>query len=323
MKYILFTLLIFNIQPALASECSKAFAPSKHKEPSAVKQIIAAVKEGKTREAKDLISKTSININMKDKDGNTLLHLAAAQTQESQVAQLLLSLGADPTIKNKKDQTPIDLAKIHNHPALLTLFKRVSQARKELETATIQGDLNLLRQALEKGANNVNTVIDRSGRTALIVAIQSHSFESVKLLAENRADINTPTKSSGLFPIHYAVMENQVEIFKYLISLGVDFDKIPLNKVTPFHVAARYNRKEMAQELLIHAPQLLDIKNSHGHTPAQVAKLYKNKELFKLLSKNSSPFKKAMERLPVNRINEKFTHLIHWIKNEVRKANNR
>ena len=74
-----------------------------------LKNIHKAAKAGDTKKV-DAFLKTGVQVNVKDKNGNTPLHLAA-QNEHLQVVKLLIKNGADVNIKNKKNQTPLNVAK--------------------------------------------------------------------------------------------------------------------------------------------------------------------------------------------------------------------
>ncbi|XP_051784876.1 oxysterol-binding protein-related protein 1 isoform X2 [Erpetoichthys calabaricus] len=72
--------------------------------------LLAAAREGGTASVTELLNRTKPpNINCTDLQGNTPLHCAAYRGNR-QCALKLLKSGADITIKNKKNQTPLDLA---------------------------------------------------------------------------------------------------------------------------------------------------------------------------------------------------------------------
>lgn len=74
-------------------------------------QLLAAVREGQTGTVAELLNRSKPpNINCVDLLGNTPLHCAAYRGQK-QCALKLLRSGADPSIKNKNNQTALDLAK--------------------------------------------------------------------------------------------------------------------------------------------------------------------------------------------------------------------
>ncbi|KAG2458112.1 OSBL1 protein, partial [Polypterus senegalus] len=72
--------------------------------------LLAAAREGATASVTELLNRTKPpNINCTDLQGNTPLHCAAYRGNK-QCALKLLKSGADITIKNKNNQTPLDLA---------------------------------------------------------------------------------------------------------------------------------------------------------------------------------------------------------------------
>ena len=83
-----------------------------------VKVLFKLCKEGKLQELKSLVNSmhkrgtigTWINQpDLSDEDGNTLLHLAV-QIENLDVVDLLLNVGANPSIKNSKSETPAHTA---------------------------------------------------------------------------------------------------------------------------------------------------------------------------------------------------------------------
>ena len=82
------------------------------------KPLFKLCKEGKVKEFKGLINflekrgslLTIINqADSSDDDGNTLLHLAV-KAESLEIVDLLLTLGANPSIKNSRSETPAHVA---------------------------------------------------------------------------------------------------------------------------------------------------------------------------------------------------------------------
>nr|XP_045234236.1 oxysterol-binding protein-related protein 1 isoform X3 [Macaca fascicularis] len=72
--------------------------------------LLAAAREGKTTELTALLNRPNPpDVNCSDQLGNTPLHCAAYRAHK-QCALKLLRSGADPNLKNKNDQKPLDLA---------------------------------------------------------------------------------------------------------------------------------------------------------------------------------------------------------------------
>ena len=53
------------------------------------------------------------DVNVRNKDGDTPLHLVAANSADVTVIKALLSAGANPAIKNIRGDTPLDNAKVN------------------------------------------------------------------------------------------------------------------------------------------------------------------------------------------------------------------
>ncbi len=59
-----------------------------------------------------ILQKGGVNVNLRDNQGNTPLHLAAgAPSNSGALVELLLASGADPSIRNATDQIALDLAR--------------------------------------------------------------------------------------------------------------------------------------------------------------------------------------------------------------------
>ncbi|XP_027954097.1 oxysterol-binding protein-related protein 1 isoform X3 [Eumetopias jubatus] len=73
-------------------------------------ELLAAAREGRTAELIALLNRPNPpDVNCSDQLGNTPLHCAAYRAHK-QCALKLLKSGADPNLKNKNDQKPLDLA---------------------------------------------------------------------------------------------------------------------------------------------------------------------------------------------------------------------
>jgi ankyrin repeat protein len=63
-----------------------------------------------------------VPVNAQDNRGWTALHMAAS-SGDSETVSLLLEKGADPTIKNKREETPFMIAVRKNRPEIIDLLK--------------------------------------------------------------------------------------------------------------------------------------------------------------------------------------------------------
>ena len=149
-----------------------------------------------------------------DRDGNTLLHIAAQyallNNREERLADysafvaLCLELGIDPYQKNNAGETAIDVAiryKAKNIGALLngadlsdpqTATLHFAAGGQDIFQACIQKDLQAIEALIKLGAN-LNEAYDKEGdryqgMLPLSIAIVLHDFEMVDLLLKNDAN---------------------------------------------------------------------------------------------------------------------------------------
>lgn len=101
--------------------------PRLHKNVTHYQNVVAlcwAASNGDNHEIARLVA-YDVNVNDADYDARTALHLAASQGHESTVAYLL-SLGADPKLVDRWDNTPADDARRGKHMTVATLLDSAS-----------------------------------------------------------------------------------------------------------------------------------------------------------------------------------------------------
>ncbi|XP_024613635.1 oxysterol-binding protein-related protein 1 isoform X1 [Neophocaena asiaeorientalis asiaeorientalis] len=95
--------------------------------------LLAAAREGRTAELTALLNRPNPPaVNCSDQLGNTPLHCAAYRAHK-QCALKLLKSGADPNLKNKNDQKPLDLAQGAEMKHVLVGNKVIYKALKRYE----------------------------------------------------------------------------------------------------------------------------------------------------------------------------------------------
>ncbi|VCX40081.1 unnamed protein product, partial [Gulo gulo] len=96
-------------------------------------ELLAAAREGRTAELIALLNRPNPpDVNCSDQLGNTPLHCAAYRAHK-QCALKLLKSGADPNLKNKNDQKPLDLAQGAEMKHILISNKVVYKVLKRYE----------------------------------------------------------------------------------------------------------------------------------------------------------------------------------------------
>ncbi len=87
----------------------------------------------------------------------------------------------------------------------------------------------------------------RKGSTALRLAVQENSIESVKILCERGANLEVDYGMST--PLYSAAAEGHLEIVKILIEYGANLNHT-FNGTTPYQIAKTYKHSNIADYLL-------------------------------------------------------------------------
>lgn len=127
---------------------------------------------------------------------NSLLHTAVTK-KNTDLITLLLSLGANPTCKNKKGMTPLELAQAPENTE-----SKKAILNYQLTTA-IQNKYGMetIKSLLEQGADP--NIKNKFGMTLLHIAALRKNVDLIKLAVSFKADINA-TNAHGLTPLEMA-----------------------------------------------------------------------------------------------------------------------
>ena len=219
---------------------------------------------------------TESEVDEKDREGNTLLHIAA-DVGQVQVVQLLVQCGASVLTRNKAGLTPPQLA-AHRHQRQGR--SRVSDTSwKRFRAACHKGNMDTVKSLL---CHDI-TVCDRGkgGATGLHLASQSGHTHVASLLIDLGAEINA-VNSSQQTPLHLACNGRQLEMVALLVERGADVVAQDKTGQTALHVACERGEVEMATLLLQHNA-VIHTHNKAGHTPFVVACLQGHWDLADLL----------------------------------------
>jgi ankyrin repeat protein len=149
-----------------------------------------------------LLVKSGADLNARDGQGNTPLHRAVEKFASSAVLQLL-DLGANPTVRNKEDQLP--LQKIGED-----CISKEAASALIANGFTLKPDLNLAMFRAIKYQNTLACV------------------EFVEALLDQGADVNARSRTrngyraAGMTPLMYAVKWQDVPMIAVLLGRGAD-----------------------------------------------------------------------------------------------------
>ena len=218
----------------------------------------------------------------------TPLHWAAMHNAP-EVAELLISNGADVNAKDGGGDTPLYQAAMHNAPEVAELL--ISNGAD----VNAKGmDVTPLHQAARQNAPKVAELLisngadvnakDRGHDTPLHEAACSDARHVAELLISNGANVNA-LKSDGAL-LHYAATYNATKVAEVLINAGADVNE-GYGVFMPLHKAAGANAPEVA-EVLINSGANVNAKDKFGRTPLHWAAEDNAPEVAELLISNGA-----------------------------------
>ena len=169
---------------------------------------------GRHFEVVKYLVKHGADVNAKDKDGNTSLHKAVIMN-ELEVVKYLVKHGANLNAKNKEGKTPLDLAYEESYNPKVAKY--------------------LVGVYISRGMTDVKF---SNGLTLLHFAAYGGDVKQVRYLIEKKGfDINVKDGKGGL-PLHYAALGGSLDVVKYLVEeRGVDVGVVDSANSTPLHYA--------------------------------------------------------------------------------------
>ncbi len=197
----------------------------------------------------ELLLNRGAMVDVPDNDGFTPLHLAISK-MERRATELLLKNGANIDLQNNKRQTALHLALQHSHPNIIPLL-------------------------LENGANV--DAQDDDGSTPLHRAISRADVElsRVQLLLDRYTNINL-RNNKGQTALHLASQHGRLNVMRLLLEDGADVDALDSGGSTPLHQAISdvdSFHLEQAVGLLLDRGANINLRNGQGLTPLYKASL--------------------------------------------------
>ncbi|KAL6486931.1 hypothetical protein MHYP_G00035570 [Metynnis hypsauchen] len=204
---------------------------------------------------------------VQDENGDTPLHLAIIHQKPAVAFQLIQTIMNTPQSKvinklNQLSQTPLHLAVITKQPKLVEVLLKVGadpsvldrDGRTAVHLAAYTGDDSMLRVLLgllaERHTHLINTA-DFSGLYPLHLAVRKGGERCLRVLVEAGAKINTPEQKSGCTALHLAVKDNLFKVACTLITeLKADVNACTFGGNSPLHLAASLGSPPLCSMLI-------------------------------------------------------------------------
>src|SRR5277367_5496628 len=221
-----------------------------------LQQIRKWAKRGNNRKILDLWKEHPQLVHKADAYGQSALHYAAQNGQESTV-RLLLRLGAIPDAQA--------LSPSLEHPRVSSHI-RACVGQTALHFAAVSGHLQVVNLLLETEGVDVERR-DSSGRTPFLLAVKMGRKEVVEELIKSQAAVHV-SDSHGLSALHLACIFNQKDILDFLLNdsrIGINLGDNHGN--TSLHYGVLNDFPNIVNTLLAQPNVNLNAYNSKRQTP--------------------------------------------------------
>ncbi len=219
-----------------------------------------AAANGYTEIANSLLNIKDVNlIDWPSTDGGTPLH-QAAEFGHTTTAQLLLEHKANVNLLHSQKYVPLWRAVKNGHA----------------DTASL----------LLKYGTPVDTIVDDI--TFLYLAAKLGYSDVVQVLLEHKSDINFQVQTTGLTPLHIAVIKANTKVIETLLAdPNIQINLADNNGFSALHLAVKYRQIDIVKMLLKHGANEIQ-KALNNFTPLDYAKPDDSSKIYQLLLENIS-----------------------------------
>ena len=189
-----------------------------------------------------------LDLDFKDSNGYTAMHIAVWRTDRDSVARLLEDASCPIDIRSDKLQTPLIMSVVRGSLSMMKLFLDRGadiEAKDSMEITPLlasaqTGQLTAFLVLLHRGAN-LNAV-DMNGCNIVHWAAYKNNVSFLRLLKSYGMSFTTPDKH-GMIPLHRAAMSNAIDAVEYLLSQGVQTDTKDSRQRTALDLAKEHHAK--------------------------------------------------------------------------------
>ncbi|KAK2608997.1 hypothetical protein QQS21_002477 [Conoideocrella luteorostrata] len=239
-----------------------------------------------------VLSSDTVDVSLKDRNGQTPLSWATQNGHEA-VVKLLLETGrVGVEVEDRNGWTPLSWAAKNGHEAIVKLLLetgRVNVEAKDRNGQTLllwaaqNGHEDIVKLLLETGRVNVKAK-DRNGWTPISWAAENGHEAIVKLLLETgRVDVEAEDRNSWTLLL-WAAQNGHEAIVKLQLETGrVDVEAEDRNGRTPLSWAAKNGHEAIVKLLLETGRVNVEVEDRNGWTPLSWAAKNGHEAIVKLL----------------------------------------
>ncbi len=246
-------------------------------------------------------------VNLKDKQGDTILFHASLSGQEKLVEALLRS-DADVNEKNSNGSTALHGAAFHGHAEIVYLLchSRCRKGLPDIDVHLLASDQcsplyyalagrhsGAVSALLESGTIDVYQQNGPEGLTALHIAAAWGDVNVLRRLIAKAAHrgVDDVRSTNGNTPLAHAIFAGQLSSVTLLLEEGASIHATTNEGLTPAHIAVLRDHLDILK-VLIETPGVnIEAKTPGNHTPLSLAALNGRQKSFEfLLERGANPF---------------------------------
>ena len=253
--------------------------------------IMAAAVNGHLEIVKYLASKHA-DLDIKDKNDQTIIHLAAKHNRSS-VIEEILDLETTPRdfMVNENDQldnTPLHLACaegfLETVRVLVEHGAEIDNKNEDEQTpfhmAASAGHTEVVEYICGHDKGAVND-LDEDDNTALHLAASNKMSQTVDVLLEHGSDVRKRNDKDWT-PLDCAAASGSFKCAAKILEVGADVDPMDRKKTTPLHLTAIHGHPKVTKLLLDHGAKV-DIETDEGRSALELAIEHGNKSVAEVI----------------------------------------
>ena len=239
----------------IAALLSCFFASESHAQDPSDK-LLRATRTGDFMTAIEIIlHEPKINVNVKDEKGLTPLHYVflsrGNEDEKGALVTVLVATGANVNAKDKDGCSILMMAAIQSDIVILEILAvkganvnaKANNGKTALMVAAYHGRADAVKYLIERGAS-VNAK-DKDDMTALISASDKGHNAIVETLLANGAQVNAKSKNFGVTALMIAAARGHIAIVKMLLAKGADVNAKSKKGTTALFHATEKGRSEI------------------------------------------------------------------------------